>query len=92
MNKLITTQETDPRRISDHLKKVSMQTDVNSRIILMQAITRAIMAVIVVMVGAYLAIAQIPITDTQVTIALFILGAFFGIDAAARFVRRPNGN
>jgi hypothetical protein len=62
----------------------------NDKIILLQAIVRAVLAVAVVGVGSYLLISGFPIPPEAWKIALLVLGAYFGFEATAAFKKRSN--
>jgi len=79
--------------ISDQIRIVHAvaQAQVTRTVLLIQAVTRSILAIAVTLSGAYLLASQIPIPSTAVNIAILVLGAYFGIEGAAAFVKR-NGS
>jgi hypothetical protein len=55
---------------------------------LIQAVTRAVLALLVVLIGGYLLVSQIPVPESAITLAYLILGAYFGVEALAKFLAR----
>jgi len=89
----MTTREADNKSPSDQIRIIHATAMAESTrlVLLIQAITRSILAVLVVLAGAYLLISQIPVPDQAVGIGGLVLGAYFGIEGAAAFVKR-NGS
>jgi hypothetical protein len=75
-------------RISDTIRVIKAKSDTTQTVILLQAITRGLIALIVILTGSYLLIAQIPVPDSALKIALLVLGAYFGSEAAYKFLSR----
>lgn len=78
----------NPKTTSDEIRIIRARSDRTSQVMLIQALTRAAIAIIVVVAGAYLLIAQIPIPESAIKVALLILGAYFGSEAAYKFLSR----
>jgi hypothetical protein len=75
-------------RISDQIRVIKAKSDTTQAVMLLQAITRALIALIVIATGSYLLIAQIPVPDPALKVALLVLGAYFGSEAAYKFLSR----
>jgi hypothetical protein len=77
---------------SDEIRIIHAQAGVNDTVLLVQAITRGVVAVTLVVAGAYLLVNQIPISENAFRIAALVLGSYFGIEGAAAYLKRTNGN
>lgn len=81
----------DPRRTTDEIRIIRAKQSANDTVLLIQAVARAVMALVIILVGAYLLISQIPIPSQAWPIALAVVGAYFGVESVSAFLKRRNG-
>lgn len=74
------------KRISDQFKAFNHALECTPVIIIIQATTRACLAILVVVIGGYLLITQTPVPPDALPAAYLILGAYFGVESVAKIV------
>lgn len=81
----------DPARISDQIRIIKASRGASDTVVLIQAITRALMALSVILAGIYLIATGVQIPPGAIEIALLVVGAFFGSEALHKFSSFRNG-
>jgi hypothetical protein len=75
------------KKDSGIFRRIDLQDNgVRSTLVLIQAVTRALLAVVVVAIGGYLLISQTPIPHDALPIGYLVLGAYFGLESLAKFL------
>lgn len=62
------------------------------KILLIQALARAVMAIMVVGAGAYLLATQVPVPTEAFGIATLVLGAYFGVEGISAYLKRKSNH
>jgi hypothetical protein len=84
-----TTQEppVSIKTISDQIKIIRVKQAASDTVVIITAVTRAVIAVAVVVSGAYLLATGVPIPEQAWSIALLVVGGLFGIEAVTKVVQ-----